>query len=57
MNVLPEWEMMNVSRIALCVLINYNMEMFKILGEHKLSIQNSVTSKFAFKGHYRCEFF
>ena len=29
-------------RIAFCVFINYNMEMLKILGEYKLSIQNSV---------------
>ena len=29
--------------IALCVFVNFNMEMFIILGEYKLSIQNSAT--------------
>ena len=31
--------------IALCVFINYNMEIFKRLTEYKLSFQNPVTSK------------
>ena len=36
-------------RIGLCVSINYNMEMFKILGECKLSIQTSPTCKLVMK--------
>ena len=34
-------------RMALFVFIYYNMEMFNILGEYKLSIQNPVACKFA----------
>ena len=40
---------LNARGIALCVFINYNMEMLKILGEYKLSIQNSLTCKFVKK--------
>ena len=45
------------TRIALCVFVNYIMEIFEIMGDYKLNIQNSATFKFAVKRSFRCQKF